>query len=402
MTGYRPAPADDRPTLRIGMLGAGGIAKAHVNGFRTIPYIFWPGSARTELAAIAGRTEARVRDAAVRYGFRRYTTDWRTVVDDPEIDVFDNVGPDALHLEPTLAAIAAGKHVACEKPLALSAADCERLWRAAEKRGVAHLACFNYRFLPAVRLARTLIENGELGDIFEARFRYSQHRGMDEAAPPWTVGTLNAIGCHVIDQARFLVGEISTVSAVVRGPMSERRAARGIDPGTPLDSVHMVLEFANGSAGVLDASSVASGRRNQLAWEINGSRGSVAWELENLNVLRVHRRNGADARVDGFTEVIVCEDVHQLADVWWDTGHLLGWEHGHVNMLAHFCDAIAKGTAIPPYGATFLDGLRAAQASEAALASAQSGTRVTVEAIPADPIDPSSRRDAPLTCRRRP
>jgi predicted dehydrogenase len=373
------------------MLGAGGIAKAHVNAFRTIPYIYWPGSARTELAAIAGRTESRVREAAIRYGFRCYTTDWRALVDDPEIDIFDNVGPDAMHLEPTLAAIAAGKHVACEKPLALSAGDCERLWRAAENQGVAHLACFNYRFLPAVRLARTLIENGELGDIFEARFRYSQHRGMDVTAPPWTVGTLNAIGCHVIDQARFLVGEISAVSAVLRGPMSERRAAQGVDPGTPLDSVHMVIEFEDGPAGVLDASSVASGRRNHLAWEINGSRGSVAWHLEDLNVLRVHRRDSVGTRVDGFTEIIVCEDVHPLADMWWDTAHLLGWEHAHVNMLAHFCDAITRGTAIAPYGATFLDGLRAAQVSEAALASAQSGAQAKVEAVPPHDL-PISRR----------
>jgi predicted dehydrogenase len=381
MNGYKPSPPDDRPKLRIGMLGAGGMAKAHANAFRTIPHIFWPGTVRPELAALAGRTESRAREAAVRYGFDRYTTDWRTLVDDEHIDVFDNVGPDALHVEPTLAAIEAGKHVACEKPLALSASDCERLWRAAEARGVKHLACFNYRFLPAVRLAATLIEQGELGEVFEARFRYSQHRGMDPSASPWVVGTLNAIGCHVIDQARFLVGEITDVSAVVRGPMSEQRAAAGVDPGIPIDSVHMVVEFAGGAAGVLDTSSVASGRRNQLAWEINGSRGSVAWDLEDLNVLRVHRRGG-DARLDGFTDVIVCENVHPLAGAWWDTAHLLGWEHAHVNMLAHFCDAVVTGAPVEPYGATFLDALRAAQVSEAALASARGGRRVTVDGVP--------------------
>jgi predicted dehydrogenase len=379
MNGYTQTPADGRPALRIGMLGAGGIAKAHVNAFRTIPYMFWPGTVRPDLAAIAGRSEARVREAAIRYGFDRYTTDWRTLAGDEDIDVFDNVGPDALHVEPTLAAIRAGKHVACEKPLALSAADCERLWRAAEARGVKHLACFNYRFLPAVRLARTLIEQGELGEVFEARFRYSQHRGMDPAAPPWVVGTLHAIGCHVIDQARFLVGEITDVSAVLRGPMSAQRAAAGVDPGIPVDSVHMAVEFAGGAAGVVDASSVASGRRNHLAWEINGSRGSLAWSLEDLNVLRVQRRGG-DARLDGFTDVIVCEDVHPLAGTWWDTAHLLGWEHGHVNMLAHFAGAVATGTPVEPYGATFLDGLRAAQVSEAAVASARGGERVTVAA----------------------
>jgi len=150
---YAPTPADERPVLRIGMLGAGGMAKAHANAWRTMPYIAWPGSVRPDLAAIAGRTEARAREAAVRYGFDRYTTDWRTLVADDALDVVDNVGPDALHVEPTLAAIEAGRHVACEKPLALTAVDCARLWRAAEARGVKHLACFNYRFLPAIRQA---------------------------------------------------------------------------------------------------------------------------------------------------------------------------------------------------------------------------------------------------------
>jgi predicted dehydrogenase len=146
----------------------------------------------------------------------------------------------------------------------------------------------------------------------------------------------------------------------------------------------MVVEFAGGAAGVLDTSSVASGRRNQLAWEINGSRGSVAWDLEDLNVLRVQRRGG-DQRFDGFTDVIACEDVHPLAGVWWDTAHLLGWEHGHVNMLGHFLDAIVAGASVEPYGATFLDGLRAAQVSHAALASARGGCRVTVEPVPSQP-----------------
>ena len=236
--------------LRIGMLGAGGIAKAHVNAFRTIPYMFWPGTVRPALAAIAGAATSRA--CARRPSATASTATRPTGAPSPATRASTSSttsGPDALHVEPTLAAIEAGKHVACEKPLALSAADCERLWRAAEARGVKHLACFNYRFLPAVRLARTLIEQGELGEVFEARFRYSQHRGMDPAAPPWVVGTLHAIGCHVIDQARFLVGEIAGVSAVLRGPMSERRAAAGVDPGIAIDSAHMVVEFAERRRG---------------------------------------------------------------------------------------------------------------------------------------------------------
>jgi predicted dehydrogenase len=380
---YETTPPDDRRPLRIGMLGYAGMGKAHSNAYRTIPYIFWPGAFRPELTAITGRTEAKVREAAIRYGFQRYTTDWRTVVEDDEIDVFDNAGPDAMHVEPTLAAIDAGKHVACEKPLALSAADCERLYVAAERRGVKHLACFNYRFLPAVRLARELIDAGDLGEIREARFRYSQERGGDPEVSPWTAGTLNAIGCHVIDQARFLVGEIARVSAVITSPVSDRRAERGIETGVRMDTVAMAVEFDSGAPGLIDASSIATGRKNQLAWEINGSRGSVAWDLEDLNVLRVMRRG--DRRLDGFAEVIVCEPWHPLAGVWWDTAHLLGWEHGHINMLAHFLDAVATGSPVAPYGATFHDGLRAAQVSEAAVESARTGRRIEVAAPAAVP-----------------
>jgi predicted dehydrogenase len=281
-----------------------------------------------------------------------------------------------------LAAIEAGKHVSCEKPLALSARDCALLHDAAESRGVKHLACFNYRFVPAVRLARELIENGDLGVIQEARFRYSQQRGLDPAVAPWVVGTLNAIGCHVIDQARFLLGEIATVSAVTRQPVSEQRAALGVEAGIRLDSVAMVVEFDSGAAGVIDVSSIASGRKNHLAWEINGSIGSVAWSLEDLNVLHVQRQG--DLRLDGFTRVIACEAAHPLAGAWWDTAHLLGWEHGHINMFAHFLDAVATDGPVAPYAATFYDGLRAAQVSEAALRSAATGSRVEVPPAAAD------------------
>ena len=147
------APSDDRQPVRFGLLGYGFMGRAHANALRTIPYIFWPSKARPELFAVSGRTEASVREAATRYGFGSWTTDWRDLVTDEHVDVFDNVGPDAEHVEPTLAAIEHGKHVVCEKPLAMSASDAQRLYEAATAAGVKHMTCFNYRFFPAVRLA---------------------------------------------------------------------------------------------------------------------------------------------------------------------------------------------------------------------------------------------------------
>ena len=377
----RAAPPDDRAPLGFGLLGYGFMGKAHSNALATIPYIFERLAVRPERRAIAGRSERGVRAAATRYGYAAYTTDWRELLDDPEVQVFDNVAGDDAHVEPTLAALAAGRHVVCEKPLAGSAADARRLYDAAEAAGTRHLVCFNYRFFPAVRLAWELVGGGELGALHQARFRYSQAwRNDPEAALPSPVGALDIIGSHAIDQARFLCGEIAAVSGAIATPVSAPGRSAGGREADRDDVVAFVAEFADGLVATIDASLVSPGRRNHLAWELNGARGSVAWDLEHPNVLRVHRADGG--RTAGFAEVIACEEDHPLAAAWWPTGHVLGWEHGHINMLAHFCEAVAARRSVGPEGATFLDGLRAAQVAEAVRESARGGARVTVAPAP--------------------
>lgn len=377
-------PSDDRQRIGFGLVGYGFMGKAHSNALRTIPYIFWPSRAMPALVAIAGRTEEAVREAAIRYGFATYTTDWRDLVTDERVDVFDNVGADAAHVEPTLAAIAAGKHVVCEKPLASNAADAQRLYEAAEAAGVKHLVCFNYRFFPAVRLAWELVQGGELGELRQARFRYSQEWRTDpEGDLPSPAGALSIIGCHAVDQARFLVGEITTVAGQFASPVTTpARRWRG-QPVQQDDTVAILVEFAGGVVGTIDASLVSPGRKNMLAWEINASKGSLVWSLEQLNHLHVYRRSSG--RVGGFTEVIVCEADHVLAAPWWPSAHILGWEHGHINMISHFLDAVVNDRPVAPYGATFADGAQAARIAEAVAESAQSGRRVSVQ-----PVDPAS------------
>jgi len=363
-------PPDERRRIGFGMVGYGFMGKAHSNALRTIPYIDWPSRGVPSLVALAGRTEAAVRDAAVRFGFAGYTTDWHDLLADPRVDVVDNVAADAAHLEPTLAAIAAGKHVVCEKPLASNASDAKRMYEAAQAAGVKHLVCFNYRFFPAVRLAWELVHGGELGEIHQARFRYSQEWRTDVSAElPSPTGVLDIIGSHAIDQARFLCGEITSVAGAITRLVPERRF-RGAAAETD-DAVAILATLEDGLVATIDASLVSPGRRNHLAWELNGSKGSVAWNLEELNVLRIHRRDGG--RTGGFTEVIVCEADHPLAAAWWPSGHVLGWEHGHINMLAHFCDAVANDTPVEPFGATFHDGARAAQIAEAVETAAAEG-----------------------------
>jgi predicted dehydrogenase len=362
------------------MLGYGFMGKAHSNAMRTLSYIDWPGVLRPELVAVAGRAQERVADAAVRYGFDGYYTDWRGLVEDERITVFDNASADAAHVEPTLAAIAAGKHVVCEKPLARSAADARRLWEAAERAAVKHLCCYNYRFVPAVQLARNMLRDGALGEIYQARFRYSQ--GWSSVSPD---GSLVTIGCHAIDQARFLVGEISSVSALFSDPLSRAGEGGNAEPPAPGDIVTALIRFESGTPGTIDASGYCRGRRNMLAWEVNCERGTLAWDLERLNELRVSASNGTGSAVQGLADVIVCEPGHPFMDLWWPSGHLLGWEHAHTNMFVHFFRCLGADRPVAPDGATFEDGYRVALISEAMVASAFSGRSVEIEPGAAPP-----------------
>ena len=231
----------------------------------------WPPPLLPRLVAIAGRDEEAVAGAARRYGYERWTTDWRDIVADPSIGLFDNGGPNSLHAEPTIAAAEAGKHVLCEKPLGRDADESYDIWQRVAATGVKHLCAFNYRFVPAVRLAREMIEAGELGEIRHFRGRYLQDWGDDPTLDTWRFdaaaagsGALGDLGAHVIDLARFLVGDISTVSALVHTFLPGRQ----VD-----DAIEAAVEFEAGAIGTIEATRLALGRRNAFQWEINGIEG---------------------------------------------------------------------------------------------------------------------------------
>jgi predicted dehydrogenase len=350
------------------------MGKAHSNAFRKLPYIAWPPPLVPKLVAIAGRNEEAVADAALRYGYERWTTDWRDVVADPAIGLFDNGGPNSLHAEPTIAAAEAGKHVLCEKPLGRDAAESYEIWQRVAATDVKHLCGFNYRFVPAVRLARELIDAGELGEIRHFRGRYLQDWGDDATLDTWRFqadeagsGALGDLGTHVVDLARFLVGEISTVSGL----------ARTFLPGRQVDdAIEAAVEFEQGAVGTIEATRLALGRRNALQWEINGSKGSLAFDMERLNELQVFRADGDRSR--GFKTVLVSEPDHPFWDLWWPPGHIIGWGDTFVHEVHHLLRAIADDTDVAPYGATFEDGYRAAEVCDAIVSSSASGSRVTV------------------------
>ncbi|HEY3083412.1 MAG TPA: Gfo/Idh/MocA family oxidoreductase [Chloroflexota bacterium] len=387
--GFHPvgeAATSDRPELGVGMIGYGFMGRAHANAYRKIPYTFWPPPARPRLVALCGRAEEAVAEAASRYGFQGYYLDWRDLIRDPRVRLVDNVAWHDAHPEPCIAAAEAGKHVLCEKPLALTAAEARRMREAARRAGVKHGVGFNYRFAPAVRLAREVIGRGLLGRLHHARISYLQDHQADPTKPyPWAgrpSGVLLGLGSHVIDLARFLVGEPRAVTGWVRTFNNRRPLPDGSGRTVEVeddDAAIAQVEFENGALGTLEAAWICAGRKNQLTFEINGSKGSIAWDLEDLNRLHV-QIEGAD-KIDGtrgFEDVLVTEAHHPYHQFWWPFGHILGWEHLHVNLIHHFVRAVATGEPVEPWGATFEDGYRAAVVSEAIVESSRSGRRIEV------------------------
>jgi predicted dehydrogenase len=366
----RTVSPGDPPEIGIGMLGYAFMGKAHANAFRKIAYMTWPPPLRPRLVVVVGRNEEAVAEAARRYGFERSTASWEELVADPEVGLLDNLGPNAVHAAPTIAAAEAGKHVICEKPLGRDAGESYEIWRRVAATGVKHMCAFNYRFVPAVRLARELIEAGELGDLRHFRGRYLQDWG-DTTDEVWRFdreaagsGALGDLATHVIDLGRYLVGEIETVGGFLRTFVPDRE----VD-----DAVEATVEFASGAVGTLEATRLALGRRNSFQWEINGTKGSLYFDMERLNELQVFRSDGDRAR--GFKTVLVSETDHPFWEHWWPPGHIIGWGETFVHELHHFLAAIADGTDVAPHGATFEDGYRAAEVSDAIVRSSESGRR---------------------------
>ena len=372
----RAATAAETRTIGVGMLGYAFMGKAHSNAYRKIGYMTWPPPLVPRLVAMAGRTEDAVAEAARRYGYEGYVTDWRDLVASDEIDLFDNSGPNNLHAEPSIAAAEAGKHVVCEKPLARTAAESYDVWQRVAAASVKHMCAFNYRFVPAVRLAREMLEAGELGDIYHFRGAYLQEWG-DTEGDIWRFqreaagsGALGDLGAHVIDLARYLVGEIESVSATTQTFME----GRDVD-----DAFEAAVTFEGGAVGTLEASRFCPGRKNAFTWEINGSKGSIAFNLERMNELQVYFRDSSPgAHAQGFRSVLVSEADHPFWEHWWPHGHIIGWEHTFVHELHHFLSAIAEDTDVAPHGATFEDGYRAAEVCDAVVRSAESGRREEV------------------------
>jgi predicted dehydrogenase len=372
----------EAPEVGVGMLGYAFMGRAHSNALKTIPYMMYPPVAIPKLVSISGRDEDSVAEAAKRYGYAKYTTRWQEQVEDPDIQLFDNGGPNNIHAEPTIAAAKAGKHVLCEKPLARTAEESKTMLDAVEKAGVKHMVAFNYRFVPAVRQIRNLIDSGALGQIYHWRAVYLQEWIMPHynEAKIWRLdksicgsGAIGDLGAHIIDLAHYLVGDIKSLGAYTKTFITERPMPDGSGMGTvDVDDAFVAsLEFANGALGTLEATRFAGGRKNYNCFEINAEKGSVRFNLERMNELEVFWVGEEPKETQGFHNVLVTEGHHPWWENWWPHGHIIGWEHTFIHEINHLLDCIVNDKEVGPHGATFEDGYKAAVIADAIIESAE-------------------------------
>jgi predicted dehydrogenase len=376
------------PEIGVGMLGYAFMGKAHTNAYKKIPYMIYPPPAVPRLVAIAGRNEVAAKEAAARYGYERYYTDWREMLKNDRIQLFDNGGPNDAHAGPSIAAAQAGMHVLCEKPLARNAKEAATMLEAVTRAGVKHAVMFNYRFVPAIRQAKELIDSGALGQIYHFRAVYLQEWIMPHYGTPmiWRLdkdqagsGALGDLGAHIIDLARFLVGEFKNVSALTRTFIPQRPNADGSLGQVTVDDAFIAgVEFENGAIGSVEASRFAAGRKNYNCFEINAEKGSLRFNLERMNELEVFWVGEEPKATQGFHDVLVSESYHPFWSNWWPQGHMIGWEHTFVHEITHVLDAIVNNKDIAPYCATFDDGYKNAVVCDAILQSAEAGRRIEI------------------------
>ncbi len=377
------------PEIGIGMLGYAFMGKAHSNALKKLPYMMYPPVAMPRLVGIAGRNKDAVNEAAKRYGFEKAYSNWRNMLKNPNVHVFDNGGPNDAHAEPCIEAAEAGKHVFCEKPLGRSAKESKKMLDAVEKAGVKHMVAFNYRFVPAIVQAKKLIDSGALGRIFHYRAVYLQEWIIDPNFPKvWRLdkklagsGALGDLGAHIIDLGRFLVGEPKKVMGMTKTFIEERPLPDGSGTGKVDvdDAFTALLEFENGAIGTVEASRFCQGHKNSEVLEINGEKGSIRFNLERLNELDVFYAGEDPRETRGFHNTLISESYHPYWENWWPHGHMLGWEHSFVHEFHHFFDAIVNNKPVDPWGATFVDGYRNSVICDAIVKSSQTGRIVDIK-----------------------
>ena len=365
--------------LNVALIGYKFMGRAHSNAYRQVGPFMSPRLA-PRMKVLCGRDVKAVGHAAATLGWDETATDWRTVVERPDIHLVDISTPGDSHAEIAIAAARAGKAVFCEKPLANTVADAEAMLTAVRKAGVVHMLCHNYRRAPAVMLAKRMIDAGDLGEIYHYRGTYLQDWVVSPELPLlWRFrkekagsGALGDIGSHSIDLARFLVGEIAEISGDLETFIKERPLVD--DPArtgavTVDDAATALVRFAGGALGTIEGTRLALGRKNYNRFEINGSKGTLAFDLERMNELEVYLESAPPAN-RGFRRILVTDpEHHPYIGSWWPPGHIIGYEHTFTHTVYDLLEGIANGTSPPP---DFEDGVRNQKVLEAWERSARS------------------------------
>jgi len=381
--------------LRVGIIGHKFMGKAHSNAWRQAP-LFFDMQAKLVLAVACGRNMEQLHAFADNWGWQECESDWRKMVRSDKVDIVDICAPQYLHYEMAMEAAQAGKHVFCEKPLAMTYAQAKEMYEVAEKNGVTHYLNHNYRRTPAIRLAKRLIDEGKVGRIFHWRGAYLQSWIIDPNFPlTWHLkketagsGPQGDLNSHSVDLARYLVGDIKAVTGMTAHFIKERplpdeqeagtfkggTSGTGKGPVTVEDAAFMMVEFVNGALGSFEASRFAQGRKNYNTFEIYGEKGAILFDLERMNELQFYSAEDPDY-AQGFRTILATEPAHDYIKSWWPPGHAIGYEHEFIHAVVDFVDAVVCKKKIEP---NFYDGMKEMEVLEAGLTSAETGRKIVL------------------------
>jgi len=369
--------------IRVGMVGTRFMGRAHANAFINVSH-FFPVPLHPVLVAACGRDESHLEKFASRFDFRSTETSWEQLVARDDIDLVDICTPNATHMPIALEAARHGKHILCEKPIAMNADEALRMLQAAEAAGVTHMVAFNYRRVPAIKLAKQIIDQGRLGQIYHFNAVYYQDWLADPRSPfVWRndvslagSGAHGDLNAHTVDLARYLIGEFEAVNGTQEVFVEERTKEDGtLGRVTADDCTEFLARFRGGAVGVFMATRLATGRKNLLRFEVFGSQGSLAFDLERMNELAFYSADDPDDS-QGFRTILVTARSHPYLYAWWPPGHIIGWEHTFIHEIYDLLVAIdSHQPAVPD----FRDGWKCQQVLDAVQASARCGEWATLE-----------------------
>ncbi len=381
--------------INVGLVGYKFMGKAHSNAYMSVDK-FFDCTAKPVMKAVCGRNATAVAEFAQRWGWESAESSWESLVARDDIDLIDIGTPGSTHAEIGIGAAKAGKHVFCEKPLAMNMDESRRILAAVRDAGVKHMVNFNYRRVPAVSLAKQMIDADEIGEIRHARFTYLQDWLVDPMFPMnWRMraesagsGAHGDLGAHSIDMARFLVGDLESVVGQKKTFITERpaegtssglsaTAGEGTEQVTVDDCSMWLAKFAGGALGTFEATRLAPGRKNFNRFEINGSKGTLVWCFEDMNWLKFYSTECPE-HAQGFRRIMATDDCHPYVGNWWPPGHILGYEHGFVHAVYDLLEDIAHDRPCLP---DFRDGAQVVAVLEAVDQSMEAGSWANVERV---------------------